>query len=98
MLKKMPIPICGVILGLYGLGNLLQSYSEGVRMACGVVATILLILFIISVIADFGKFKTRFVAAHTARNPQTGESVSVPDKTVVVFKPFANITFYSQKM
>ena len=57
MLKKMPIPICGVILGLYGLGNLLQSYSEGVRMACGVVATILLILFIISVIADFGKFK-----------------------------------------
>ena len=57
MLKRMPIPICGVILGLYGLGNLLQSYSEGVRMACGVVATILLILFIISVIADFGKFK-----------------------------------------
>ena len=49
-------------------------------------------------IPDFGKFKTRFVAAHTARNPQTGESVSVPDKTVVVFKPFANITFYSQKM
>ena len=49
-------------------------------------------------IPDFGKFKTRFVAAHTARNPQTGESVSVPDKTVVVFKPFTNIMFYSQKM
>ena len=56
MLKKMPIPICGVILGLFGLGNLLQSYSEGVRMCCGIIALILLILFIISVIADFGKF------------------------------------------
>lgn len=49
-------------------------------------------------IPDFGKFKTRFVAEHTARNPQTGESVLVPDKNVVVFKPFANITYYSQKM
>ena len=57
MIKKIPIPICGVILGLFGLGNLLQSYSEGVRMACGAVATILAILFLISVFADFGKFK-----------------------------------------
>ncbi len=56
MIKKIPIPICGVILGLFGLGNLLQSYSESIRMACGIVATILLVLFLISVIADFGKF------------------------------------------
>ena len=57
MIKKIPIPICGVILGLFGLGNLLQSYSEGVRMACGILATILMILFLISVFADFGKFR-----------------------------------------
>ena len=57
MIKKIPIPICGVILGLFGLGNLLQSYSEGVRMACGITATILMVLFLISVITDFGKFK-----------------------------------------
>lgn len=56
MIKKIPIPICGVILGMYGLGNLLQSYSEGIRMVCGAVATILLILFVISVCSDFGKF------------------------------------------
>ena len=57
MIKKIPVPICGVILGLFGLGNLLQSYSEGIRMACGIVATILAILFLISVFTDFGKFK-----------------------------------------
>jgi exfoliative toxin A/B len=57
MIKKIPIPICGVILGMFGLGNLLQSYSEGVRMACGVIATILAVLFLISVFTDFGKFK-----------------------------------------
>ena len=57
MIKKIPIPICGVILGLFGLGNLLQSYSEGVRMVCGIVATLLAVLFVISVCADWGKFK-----------------------------------------
>lgn len=57
MIKKVPIPICGVILGMYGLGNLLQSYSEGIRMACGAVATILAVLFLVSVFADLDKFK-----------------------------------------
>lgn len=28
-IKKIPIPLCGVMLGLAALGNLLQSYSEG---------------------------------------------------------------------
>lgn len=56
-IKKMPIPICGVILGLYGLGNLLQSYSETVRMICGIVATVLAVLFLISVITAPDKFR-----------------------------------------
>ena len=55
-IKKIPIPICGVILGLFGLGNLLQSYSETIRMTCGIAATILMVLFIISVISDPAKF------------------------------------------
>ena len=56
-IKKMPIPICGVILGLYGLGNLLQSYSETVRMICGIAATVLAVLFLISVITAPDKFR-----------------------------------------
>ena len=38
--KKVPIPICAVILGMFGLGNLLQSYSEGVRLLCGAVGAV----------------------------------------------------------
>ena len=44
VIKKIPIPICGVMLGAAALGNLLQSYSEGIRYVCGVFAAFLLIL------------------------------------------------------
>ncbi len=49
-IKKVPIPLCGVMLGVAALGNLLQSYSEGVRYACGIVAAALLILIILKLI------------------------------------------------
>lgn len=38
------------------------------------------------VITGFGKFSSRVRAARTARNPQSGELVEVPAKTVVSFK------------
>lgn len=38
----------------------------------------------------FGSFRLRERAARTARNPQTGESVSVPAHVVPVFKPAKN--------
>jgi Tellurite resistance protein and related permeases len=50
MLKKIPLPITGVMLGMAALGNLLQSYSEGVRLVCGAIAGILGILFLLKVI------------------------------------------------
>lgn len=50
MIKKIPIPMCGVMLGTFALGNLLQSYSERVRYACGVVGGILLILVVLKLI------------------------------------------------
>lgn len=43
VIQKAPIPLCGVALGTAALGNLLQDMSETVRMACGVIAGILLI-------------------------------------------------------
>lgn len=46
MLKKLPIPIAGVMLGLAALGNLLQSYSESVRLFCGALSALLGILLI----------------------------------------------------
>ena len=50
VIKKVPIPLCGVILGMAALGNLLQSYSEGIRYACGIVAAFLLVLFVLKLI------------------------------------------------
>ncbi len=50
IIKKVPIPLCGVMLGTAALGNLLQSYSEGARYACGGVAGILLLLILLKVI------------------------------------------------
>ena len=40
VIKKVPIPLCGVMLGAAALGNLLQSYSEGIRYVCGIFAVI----------------------------------------------------------
>lgn len=37
-------------------------------------------------IADFGVFKPVAVAARTARNPRTGETINVPAKTKYSFK------------
>lgn len=51
MIKKIPVPICGVALGCAALGNLLQSYSEVLRMICGVVSALFLLLFVVKVIA-----------------------------------------------
>ncbi len=47
IIKKVPIPLSGVMLGTAALGNLLQSYSEGVRYACGIVAGILLLVLLL---------------------------------------------------
>lgn len=50
IIKKVPVPLCGVMLGMAALGNLLQSYSEGLRYACGAVAGLLLILVLLKLI------------------------------------------------
>ncbi len=50
-IQKVPLPLCGVALGFAALGNLLQSYSEGVRLLCGAVAGILVLLFLLKLIS-----------------------------------------------
>jgi len=40
-----------------------------------------------STITNFGTFKTKKVKGRNARNPRTGETVYVPDRTVIRFKP-----------
>jgi len=57
VIKKVPIPLCGVMLGMAALGNLLQSYSEGICYVCGIVAAFLLILMLLKIIMFFPAVK-----------------------------------------
>ena len=50
IIKKVPVPLSGVMLGAAALGNLLQSYSEGIRYVCGIFAAFMLILIILKIV------------------------------------------------
>lgn len=51
-IERIPVPICAVALGVLGLGNLLQPYSEVVRVICGIIGFGLQLLFIIGSCAN----------------------------------------------
>ena len=57
MIKRIPVPIAGVMLGFAALGNLLQSYSENIRMVCGVIAVVLGLLLLLKLICYPGMIK-----------------------------------------
>lgn len=50
IIQRVPVPLCGVMLGFAALGNLLQSYGEGIRYACGIAAAFLLVLILLKLI------------------------------------------------
>ncbi len=56
-IKKVPVPVCGVMLGTAALGNLLQSYSEALRYICGVFAAFLLLLILLKLFLFPGMVK-----------------------------------------
>lgn len=56
-LKKVPLPICGVALGLAALGNLLQSYSESLRSVLGLLSLLCLLLYLGKALAVPGSFQ-----------------------------------------
>lgn len=47
IIKKVPIPLCGVILATASLGNLLNGFSTTIHHLCGIFATILLALVLL---------------------------------------------------
>ncbi|MBQ3654694.1 MAG: TDT family transporter [Synergistaceae bacterium] len=49
-LKRYPIPIAGLILALFALGNLVQSYSQEARHVLGLIGFILFVPYLVKVI------------------------------------------------
>ncbi|MBL4937589.1 TDT family transporter [Clostridium sp. YIM B02515] len=52
-LKKYPVPIVGLILGLAAAGNLVQSYGNTYRNIFGIISSILLILMLLKLVKYF---------------------------------------------
>lgn len=50
LLKKLPLPITGLMLGFAALGNLIQSYSESLRSLFGLISVIIFVLVILKII------------------------------------------------
>ncbi|MDO5100249.1 MAG: TDT family transporter [Eubacteriales bacterium] len=50
LIQRVPLPISGVALGMAALGNLLQSYSEVLRLLCGGLAALFLLLLILKAV------------------------------------------------
>lgn len=66
MTKRLPLPIVGVMLSMFALGNLWQDISPGFRTICGIIGFILGLLFIIRVIKDPGSFSDKLKNPITA--------------------------------
>lgn len=93
MIKKIPLPLAGVMLGCAALGNLLQSYSEIARIVCGVIAGILLVLLLLKLILHPGMvkddLKTPILAGVAATFPMALMLLSVYVKPVI-----GDVAFY----
>lgn len=49
-IKKVPIPISGLILAILSLGNLLQAYNPIFKLICGGVGSILILMLLLKLI------------------------------------------------
>lgn len=52
MIKKTPLPMAGLILGLFALGNLLASYGDLYKMICGGIGLVLYIIYVAKLFLD----------------------------------------------
>lgn len=53
VIRRIPVPMSALALGIAALGNLLLPYSADVRTACGVVAATLVVLIVARIAVDF---------------------------------------------
>ena len=75
-LKELPLPVCGVMLGLAALGNLLQAVlgnlcgaaaaGNALRTLCGVLASLILLALVLKTVCCFSGVKEAMQNSATA--------------------------------
>jgi len=88
-LKRYPIPIAGLILSCFALGNLLQSYGDNVRLAIGVIGFVLLIPFVLKLIVMNKALKEEF------QNPVIASVFLTFTMALICFAGYVKIFFES---
>lgn len=89
MLKKIPLPITGVALGLAALGNLIGDYSQNIRMICGGIAFIFLLLYIVKILLY------RDIFAEEIKKPEiAGVAATIP-MAIMLLSTYIVQYFYS---
>lgn len=57
LIKRIPLPMAGLMLAFAAIGNLLESYGSGYRWFFGIISLILLIVIIMKILVDPGSIK-----------------------------------------
>ncbi|MRR12445.1 TDT family transporter [bacterium] len=52
-IRRIPLPTSALALALAALGNLLGGYSEALRLACGAVSAVLVLLVVLRIVTDY---------------------------------------------
>lgn len=61
-IRRVPLPMSALALGLAGLGNLLLPYSPVIRIVCGVLAAVVIALIVLRLALDFSRARAELSA------------------------------------
>ena len=93
MIKRIPLPMAGLILGIFALGNLLAGYSASLRLMIGAVGAVLYILYVARVVVGAAKLTEEL------KNPVVaGVFATFPMATMLLatyLKPYAGGVAYA---
>jgi exfoliative toxin A/B len=89
LIKNIPLPITGLMLGLAGLGNLVVSYGNYYRYTLGTISALLALLIILRLLIDYNNCKVEF------NNPIVASVVLTFPMGIMILstyiKPYLNI-------
>lgn len=88
VIKKVPIPMAGLMLGLAALGNLIQSYGDVYRNLSGGISAFILILILAKIIMYPNEFKKGL------NNPVVGSVIPTLSMGIVILSTYIKPYFY----